>query len=171
MRAPRVLAVLALAGLLLGGWRLYGLCAQRPTIGPSPQVALDVALVPPGPGGPTQQWLDRISPSLRQAGATDADLQALSKHVAWHRAQITTPVSSALARLRQAVVPGASEERAREAVNRFEAEVNAFIGDCGRGEKDLSAKLNLAGRPKLHAALLLAGVTGKGATLMGFTQN
>ena len=171
MRVIRLAAVIALAGLLLGGWRVSRLSAQRPIVKAAPQVALDVALVPPGPGGPTQQWLDRISPSLRQAGATDADMQVLSKHVIWYQGNVTTPASAAVARLRQALIPGTSDAQARQIVIRFEADVNAAIGDCGRGEQELSAKLNLAGRPKLQAALLLAGVMGKGAVAAGFTNN
>jgi hypothetical protein len=68
-------------------------------------------------------------------------------------------------------MPGASDEQARQAVNRFEAEATAILGDCGRGEKDLAAKLNLARKPKLQATLLLAGVLGKGATVMALTGN
>jgi len=170
MRALRVVGIVGLTGLLLGGWRVSRLSAERLTV-QTPRAAMDVGLVPPGPGGPTLQWLDRIGPSLRQAGATDADLQVLGKHVSWHQARITTPASAAVARLRQAVVPGASDEQARQAVNRFEADVTAILGDCGRAEKDLSVKLNLAARPKLHAALLLAGVMGKGQAVMGLSVN
>ncbi len=127
----------------------------------------------PGAGGGAARRMDQYREAMRQrltaAGATEEEAQAISAFVqARFRAHM--PLRQQLQSLREAAGAEATEAQAKEAVSKYEAAMKTALDTVAKGEADLRAKLKLADRAKLHAALLSMGVldNGMGGMGMGF---
>ena len=98
---------------------------------------------------------------LKQAGATDADIATLKAF--WtQRRDIMSPLRDGRQSLQQAASASGTAEQAKDAVSKYEAAMKAALDKLAKAEQDLKTKLDLANKPKLHAALLAGGVLDNG---------
>ena len=126
--------------------------AQQPPAAPTP---------PARPGRRGRPSLEAMRQRMMQAGATEADLQAIRDYMTQQR-DIQAPLREAMGSLRDAMGPDASDEQAKEAVSKYEAAMKTALDKLAKAEQDLKAKLDLANKPKLHAMLLMMGVLDNG---------
>jgi hypothetical protein len=114
------------------------------------------------PGGAARpDFAAMLRERLTAAGATEADIQAIEAHRAKQR-EIMQPLQDAMGALREAAGAGATDAQAKAAVTKYEAAMKTALDALAKAEADLKAKLNLAAKPKLHAALLTMGTLDNG---------
>jgi len=115
-----------------------------------------------GPGGAARpDFAAMMRERLTAAGATEADVQAIDAHRTKQR-EIMQPLMQAMQSLREAAAAEATNEQAKKAVADYEAAMKTALAQLAQAEKDLKTKLNLATKPKLHAALLSMGILDNG---------
>ncbi len=150
MRRTIVVVSVAVAALILVGLVATAI-AQAPRGG--------------GEGGDRQarmaQMMQRLTERMKAAGATDEDVQAIRAHMNLQR-QTTGPLSEALRSLREAAGEAASDDEAKAAVDKYEADMKAAKDKLAKAEQDLRTKLNLTSKPRLHALLLTMGTLDNG---------
>lgn len=150
MRRTIVVASVGMAALILVGLVATAV-AQAPRGG--------------GEGGDRQarmaQMMQQMIQRMKAAGATDEDLKAIEAHRTLQR-ETTGKLGEALRGLRKVAGQDASDDEAKAAVDKYEADMKAAKDKLAKAEQDLRAKLDLASKPRLHAMLLMAGTLDNG---------
>jgi len=161
MRRMRVVAFVVMAVMILAGVVALALAqADRGTEAKGIQVAQARQ-----PGGDREsrmaQYMEQMRERMKAAGATDADIAAVTAYRTQQR-EIQAPLTEAMGALREAAGEGATDAQAKDAVGKYEAAMKTVKAQLAKAEQDLKTKLDLANKPRLHALLLVMGTLDNG---------